>query len=272
MKLWYQSLARDVESSHYGEMLRKIFASCANPGTEIHLQGIHKSSGFGVHYRYLEHNDVTEVIENALRAEREGYDAFLIANVSDAGIREAREMLNIPVLGLCETSMHIACMMGANFGMVNINRKWAARNYENVVRAGLLGRLVGMEPLDTSPLALKQAMTDNTLRDQTLESFKKAARRLLDKGAEVIIPAGGDIIVFLMEDNIYEIDGAPVLNGIVELIKMGEVVASLKKFTGRFKSRRLEYSSPSGDFLGKVRSFYGPDVYPDAPGQKDSKS
>jgi allantoin racemase len=264
MKLWYQSLARDAETTRYGGMLQKIFATCADPGTEIHLQGIHKSSGFGVHYRYLEHQDVSEVIENALQAEREGYDAFLIANVSDAGIREAREMVNIPVLGLCETSMHVACMMGASFGMVNINKKWAARNYENVVRAGLLGRLVGMEPLDSSPLALKQAMEVKALRDQVMDSFTNAARRLLDKGAEVIIPAGADIIVFLMEDNIYEIDGAPILNGIFELIKMGELAVKLKRLTGRFKSKRLEYAPPSGDFLEKVRTFYGPDVYPGA--------
>ena len=34
--------------------------------------------------------------------------------------REAREAVNIPVLGLCETSLHVACMMGANFSLVTI--------------------------------------------------------------------------------------------------------------------------------------------------------
>lgn len=264
MKLWYQSFARNTETTHFGDILRGIFAACADPGTEIHLQGIHKSSGFGVHYRFLEHNDVSEVIENALQAEREGYDAFLVANISDAGIREVREMLNIPVLGLCETSLHVACMMGASFGMVNINRKWAARIHENVVRAGLLGRLAGMEALDSSPLALKAAMEDRALRAQVMEGFMSSAKRLLDKGAEVIIPAGGDIIVLLAEDNIYEIEGAPILNGIVELIKMAEVAVKLKRITGRFKSKRLEYAAPTGDFLDKVRTFYGPGVYPGA--------
>ena len=107
-------------------------------------------------------------------------------------------------------------------------------------------------------------MGDKALRDQLVADFMGAAKRLIERGAEVIIPAGGDIIVFLMEDGIYEVDRAPILNGIVELVKMGELAVKLKKLTGRFKSRRLQYAAPTGDFLKRVRDFYGPDVYPGA--------
>ena len=88
---------------------------------------------------------------------------------------------------------------------------------------------------------------------------------LADQGAEVIIPAGGDIIVFLAEDGIFEIDGTPILNGIYELIKMGETAVKLKKISGnRFKSKRSGYAPPTGDFLKRIRDYYGPDVYPGA--------
>ena len=239
MKLWYQSLARQAESIPYGAILRKAIASCVDPGTEVHVQGITDSSGFGVHYRFLEYQDMKEIIYNAIRAEKEGYDAFLIANSSDAGLREAREMVNIPVLGLSETSMHIACMMGASFGLVTVSEKWTPRNMENVRRCGLESRMVGAEPLNSSPTELRKAMGDKALRDQLVADFMAAAKRLIARGAEVIIPAGGDIIVFLMEDGIYEVDRAPILNGIVELVKMGELAVKLRKLTGRFKSRRL---------------------------------
>ena len=89
--------------------------------------------------------------------------------------------------------------------------------------------------------------------------------QLADQGAEVIIPAGGDIIVFLAEDGIFEIDGTPILNGIYELIKMGETAVKLKKISGnRFKSKRSGYAPPTGDFLKRIRDYYGPDVYPGA--------
>jgi len=45
---------------------------------------------------------------------------------------------------------------------------------------------------------------------------------------------------------------------------MGEMAVKLKALTGRFTSKRLGYSTPTGDFLERVRKFYGPDVYPGA--------
>ncbi len=265
MKLWYQSLVREAEKSPYGAILRKTIDQCVDPGTQVDIHGIDHSSGFGVHYRFLEFQDMKEIIYNAIRAEKEGYDAFLIGNSSDAGIREAREMVNIPVLGLSETSMHIACMMGASFGLMTVSEKWTPRNIENVRRAGLESRLVGCWPLNSSPLELKKAMVDKVKRDAVMSLFMEGARSLIQRGAEVIIPAGGDIIVFLAEDGIFEIDGAPVLNGIYELVKMGETVAKLKKISGgRFKSKRLGYAPPTGEFLKRVRDYYGPDIYPGA--------
>src|SRR4026207_2376071 len=146
MKLWYQSLARQTESTPYGAMLRRVIDNAcdpgptgpraAGPGSAVHREGVAESAGIGVHYRVLEYHDAREVIYNAMKAEREGYDAFLIGNISDACIREAREAVNIPVLGLCETSLHIACMMGATFSMVSISEKWTPRLIENVTRYG----------------------------------------------------------------------------------------------------------------------------------------
>ena len=264
MKLWYQSLARRTESTPYGEMLRRVIDKACDPGTAVHMQGAQESAGIGVHYRVLEYHDAREVIYGAMKAEREGYDAFLIGNISDAGIREAREAVNIPVLGLCETSLHLACMMGATFGLVTISEKWNARMLENVTRAGLEKRLVGMEAMTTSPADLKRGFVEPDHLQSLLAQFEERARRLLDKGAEVVIPAGGDIIVFLADMGVYEIDRAPILNGIVELVKTGELAAKLRAKTGRFTSKRGGYAPPAGEFLERVRKFYGQEMYPGA--------
>ncbi len=264
MKLWCQSLARQTESTPYGAILKNVIQSCADPGTSVHVQGVSQAAGIGVHYRFLEYHDMREVIYNAIRAEKEGFDAFLIGNITDAGIREAREMVNIPVLGLGETSFHLACIMGANFSLVTISDKWTPRILESIRRYGLESRLAGVEALTTSPLELKKAMVDRARRDAVMADFSAAARKLLARGAEVIVPAGGDIIVFLAEAGLYEIGRAPIVNGIIELIKMGETAARLKAITGRFTSKRLGYAAPSGDFLKRVRDFYGAEIYPGA--------
>jgi len=262
MKLWYQSLARQTEVTPYGKILRKIVDSSVDPGTTVHIQGLSEAAGIGAHYRFLEHHDTREVMYNAMRAQREGYDAFLIGNITDAGIREVRELLSIPVLGLCETALHLACMMGANFALVTINERFTLRTLENVRRYGLESRLVGYEPLSTSPLELKDAMVNSAHRQRITDEFTQAADRLIAKGAEVIIPAGGDVIVFLAENEVFQIGNTPVLNAIVELVKMGETSVKLQRRTGRFISKRATYSTPTGDFLQKIRAAYGPDIYP----------
>jgi Asp/Glu/hydantoin racemase len=264
LKLWYQSLARETESTPYGAILRRVIENCCDPGTEVHLQGIHGSAGIGVHYRFLEYHDTREVIYNAMRAEREGFDAFLIGNASDSGILAAREVANIPVLALTETSLLVSCMMGATVGLITVSDKWTPRILENVRRLNMESRVVGAEGLNTSPLELKKAMVNTNLRDAVVSDFMAAARRLLDKGAEVIVPAGGDVIVFLAEAGIYQIERAPIVNGIVELIKMGETAVRLHRHTGRFTSKRFGFAPPSGDYLQRIRTFYGPDVYPGA--------
>jgi Asp/Glu/hydantoin racemase len=264
MKLWYQSLARETESTPYGAILKRVIDGCADPGTEVHLQGIHQSAGIGVHYRFLEYHDTREVIYNARRAEREGFDAFLIGNASDAGILAAREVVNIPVLGLTETALLVSCMMSPCVGIITVSDKWTPRIMENVRRLGMEARLTGARGLNTSPLELKKAMVDPGLRAKVVADFMAAARELLAQGAEAIIPAGGDVIVFLAEDGTFEIDRAPIVNGIVELVKMGELAVRLRERTGRFTSKRFGFAPPSGDYLSRIRGFYGPDVYPGA--------
>jgi len=264
MKLWYQSLARETEATPYGDILRRVIKNCAEPDTEVHVQGIRESAGIGVHYRFLEYHDTREVIYNAMRAEREGYDAFLIGNASDAGILAAREVTNLPVLALSETSLLVSCMMGSTVGLITVSDKWTPRIMENVRRLGMESRVVGAEGLGTSPLELKKAMVDDSLRDAVVSAFMASARRLLDKGAEVIICEGGDVIVFLADAGIFQVDRAPIVNGIVELIKMAETAVKLRRQTGRFTSKRFSHSAPTGEFLERIRKFYGPDVFPGA--------
>jgi len=56
---------------------------------------------------------------------------------------------------------------------------------------------------------------------------------------------------------------SPIVNGIFELIKMGEMAVKLRALTGRFTSKRFAYAPPTGDFLKRIREHYGPDVYPE---------
>ena len=40
MKLWYQSLARQTESTPYGKLLRATIADAVDPGTTVDMRGV----------------------------------------------------------------------------------------------------------------------------------------------------------------------------------------------------------------------------------------
>ena len=45
MKLWYQSMSRQTEWGGYPAVLRSILDTVKDPGTEIHVAGIHVMGG-----------------------------------------------------------------------------------------------------------------------------------------------------------------------------------------------------------------------------------
>ena len=76
-------------------------------------------------------------------------------------------MLNIPVLGLCESSVFLACLMGASFSVVNVNPKFTRRVTENIVSYGLSGRLVSIDRMAVE----RPAVFDNAFEDEADRRF-----------------------------------------------------------------------------------------------------
>src|SRR5262249_42095611 len=80
VRLFYQSLGASRRSTDgpYARKLAAILRSAAAPGTEIDVRGLAPGKAIADQYRYLEFRDTREILDNGLRAEHEGYDAFLI--------------------------------------------------------------------------------------------------------------------------------------------------------------------------------------------------
>jgi allantoin racemase len=273
MKLWYQSMSRTQAWGEYHPVLRRIVDKVKDINTTIEIHGITKIGGVTDQYRYLEYLETGEVLENVQRAQDEGFDAFLIGNIADPGIRECREIATIPVLGLCESAMHLACMMGANFSLVTLNEKFTARIVENVDRAGLRSRLNGVARLKMDRiLDLKEGFTNPQARQQIIEEFLKCAGTLVEAGAEVVIPAGGVAMALLADAEVNNAGkGTPILNGITSLVKMGEMAVQMNRLMGgAFVSKRLSNAPPSLSQLDEIRRYYG-NVYRSVVAPTDEK-
>ena len=151
-------------------------------------------------------------------------------------------MVDIPVLGLGETSMLTACMMGSTFSLVGVNPYFGGRFEENVAKYGLRDRLASIECMGLTPHELDACFSDPDQRSKAIASFEAAARASLDKGAEVVIPAGGRLTAFLNANGIREVDGAPLLDGTVSLVAATEAAIRIRRQSGAFVSRRRLYA------------------------------
>ena len=267
MNLFYQSMgvARRSESGLYAQALTKILQDAVAPGTSIAVHGLGPGKAIADQYRFLELLDTQEILENGLRAEKDGYDAFLIGNIFEPGLHALREALNIPVLGLCESSVHLASLMGASFSIVNVNPKFTRRIIENIAGTGLSGRLVSIDEMQIERgQVLDRAFEDEAVRTKVIEQFMTAARQGTAKGAEVVIPAGGIVMTILARAGVFAVDKAPVVNGLIALVKIAELAVQVKRLTGAFTSKSMMYAPPSGNLLADIRKSYGAHLYPGA--------
>jgi allantoin racemase len=267
VKLFYQSLgvARRSTTGLYAQSLNQLLTQAAAPGTTVDVHGLSEGSAIADQYRYLEYVDTREIMANGLRAEKDGYDAFLIGNIFEPGLHALREMLNIPVLGLCESSIHLACLMGPGFSIVNVNPKFVRKVTENIAGAGLTGRLVSIEHMQVERGAvLDHAFEDDRIRRMVVDQFTAAARCGIARGAEVIIPAGGIVMSILAKSGVHAVDKAPIVNGVIGLLKVAELAVQIRQLTGFFTSKTMMYAPPTGNLLRDIRQSYGSDLYPGA--------
>ena len=100
-------------------------------------------------------------------------------------------------------------------------------------------------------------------RDRLVAQFNRAAEANSAAGAEVVIAAGGVVMALLAHADIHEAAGMPILNGITNLVKLGEMAVKTNRLMGgRFTSKRCVYAPPPPDQIAEFRKHYGADIYP----------
>lgn len=239
-RILYLSMSREEYSPNYFPFLRSYIEQVKSPDTEVDLVGTRV--GRIDSYRFFETLDWISILDSVIGAEQDGYDAVAIGNILDPALREARSMVDIPVLGLGETSMLTSCSMGSTFSLVGVNPYFGGRFEENVAKYGLRERLASIESMGLTPHELDACFSDEEGRAKATESFVSAARTSLDKGAEVVVPAGGRLTAFLNAIGLREVDGAPLLDGTVSLIAATEAAIRIHRQSGTFVSRRRLYA------------------------------
>lgn len=253
-RILYLSMSREQYSPNYFPYLRSYLDEVKSPGSHVELRGARV--GRIDSFRFFETLDWISILDSVIGADQDGFDAVAIGNILDPALREARSMVDIPVVGLGETSMLTACSMGSSFALVGVNPYFGGRFEENVAKYGLRERLASIECMGLTPHELDACFADEKRHERAIESFMAAARASMEKGAEVIIPAGGRLTAFLNAAGLREIDGAPLLDGTVSLIAAAETAIRIRRASGSFVSRRRLYAKAPESSIKQAAAEY----------------
>lgn len=261
MRIWHQSFTVLDDVPHYRDALQRHLTSVAAPGTEVHLHGMKAGTypsdypGTHIKYAYLSSLHKEQFVHAALRAEDEGYDAFLIATIPDTAYEEVRSLVDIPVVTYGQTSVLMASMLGARVGIVNFIAELEPQLRRNMRTYGLDG-IVG--PIRQVDAEFTDVMAAYAAPLALLDAFRSAARQAIAAGATVIVPGEGPLNVFLADQGISRVDDVPVLDSLGTCLQVAELRARQYRATGLVASRvGFHAEKPPRDLVDRARAFYG---------------
>ena len=133
--------------------------------------------------------EIAGAIALEMIAERvESCDAVVIAAFADPGLKAARELFDVPVVGMAEAALLTACMLGERFGIVTFTPRLTPWYFEAVQSAGLAERFAGFR---TPPAA--QGDIGDVAERMAEELGALTAQMAKDDGADVVILGGAPV-------------------------------------------------------------------------------
>ena len=95
---------------------------------------------------------VPDTIRQTIEAEKAGANAVIIDCMGDPGLAACREVVSIPVLGPCQTSLHIAAMLGHRFSFITVLDRLRPMLDHIVAGYGLSGSYASFEAVNVPVL------------------------------------------------------------------------------------------------------------------------
>ncbi len=174
------------------------------------------------------------------------YDGIVIACFGDPGLYAAREISPVPVVGIAEAAMLLACTVAHSFSIVSTLHRVKPSLEDLVRRYGLEHRCASVR---TTPLAVLDIDRDPDAANTTL--IAEGRRAIKDDGAEAIL-LGCAGMGILDDRRIQDHLGVPVIDGVVAAVKLLEGLADYPVGTSRaaaFKRPEAKHIKGNADDL-----------------------
>jgi allantoin racemase len=208
----------------------------ASPSTEI----VAVTAEFGTQYveNRVEAAIASHAVLDALAKHAADCDAAIVSAFGDPGLTAAREFADIPVVGIEESAILTAWMLGRRYSIICLTPRLRTWYIECAQEHGLAGRLASVRALDAPIADITRAKEQ--YRDRLIEACMHAIEQ---DEAEVIIFGGGPIAGLAREAA-----GAipvPTLDGVSCAVRMAEALVGLQPRPAQSGSFARPHAKPA---------------------------
>jgi allantoin racemase len=227
------------------DLLASAGRGVASPGTEL----VPLTAPRGVPYIATRAEaQIGGAIALELLAEHQhDVDAAIIAAFGDPGLFGARELFDIPIVGMAESAMLTACMLGRRFSIVTFARALGPWYQECVDMHGLGGRCAGIRMLDGTFGSISHVQDE---KEALLVEL--ANRAVREDEADVIILAGAPLAG--LASKIKSKIPVPVVDQVEAAVRQAETLVALaprKATAGTFRRPDPKPTVGLPDALGR---------------------
>ena len=257
MRIWVQSanaISKDAEVSTYEQSLKRHVQEVASPGTIVDVFGVDVTPPRLDSYHLSQYIVVSDLVRNAIRAQNDGYDAFVITGTCDPGYDEIREVLEIPAVFILETSIHLACLFSSNFGFLAHSKSLLLRVTDRTKKYGLGERMTPGRCLNLTHKDFSK-MWENP--KPYVDAFIEEGKKVIQQGANILIISGNQSSLFLLYQGVREIDGVPILDACGTVVKFAEFLVTSREM-GVIKSKKRTDIAPSSEELAILLDLMRP--------------
>lgn len=263
MKLCYVNINTEEATKPFFSLLDKVFQQVARPDTEIGIKsvnpGLKRITDGHPYFFFL---NKRSIVERIIEAEKEGYDAAMVGCFLDPGVSEARGIVNIPVVGIAESSMHLACLLGRKFAIVSPDSPSVISETEEEIRFhGLQDRTI-VRPVRGISMSVEDIFLKGGLQNPKpiSDNIVQKAKECVEDGANVVIVGCNGLAPFCTVSGVTRVgeDEIPLIDCVAAGIKTAEMIVDLNKGLGLpFISRIGFHALPRQKDLDRVRTIFG---------------
>lgn len=203
----------------------KKFAGLSSQTHEISVVAIDRGPA-SIECEFDEALATPDVIAKILEAERDGCDAVVIDCFGDPGVRPGREVVDIPVIGAGEASMHLAAILGHRFSVVTVLENIVPLFKNNCKIYGLESKLASIRFVNIPVLDLHD--TDVNVVDRLLIESIKAIEE--DGAHSIALGCTGMAgLARAVQNELWKNDyKIPVIDPLEAALKMAQILVEMK--------------------------------------------